>query len=213
MNASADTVPALRNHALVAENLCLERGGLPLFTGLSFRVEPGDALLVTGRNGAGKSSLLRAIAGLLPAGGGLLHNPFRTAWAASEPALKPDRSVEDELAFWARLDGATGVAMAIRAMALDGLLDLPCGILSSGQRQRVNLARAIASGAPLWLLDEPTNALDTDSAAKLTDAIEAHRAGGGLVVIATHQSLPLAKASKLRLNRLTVSDNPRWPRE
>ncbi|MFA7441626.1 MAG: heme ABC exporter ATP-binding protein CcmA, partial [Sphingomonadaceae bacterium] len=171
MNASIDTVGPMQGGALVADNLTLARGGMPLFAGLSFRVAPGEALLITGRNGAGKSSLLRAIAGLLPIGSGILRNPYRAAWAAGEPALKPDRSVEDELAFWAKLDGATNISVAIQAMGLDGLLDLPCGMLSSGQRQRVNLARAIASGALLWLLDEPTNALDTESANRLIAAI------------------------------------------
>lgn len=186
---------------LQAEGLCLRRGGRLLFEDLDFRLAPGEALLVTGRNGAGKSSLLRLLAGLLEADDGLLHNPFATALLGSEPALKPDQTVRQELAFWAAIDGASvaSVEQAATAMAVAPLQDFPCRTLSSGQRQRVAIARTMASGADLWLLDEPTNALDSTAQQWLLQAIAAHRAGGGLVIAATHQPLPLPEAQELRL--------------
>lgn len=186
---------------LRGEGLALVRGGRLLFEGLDLGLSPGEALIVTGRNGAGKSSLLRLLAGLLAPDAGVLDNPFETALLASEQALKPDGLVRTELNFWAGLDGATpaAVAAAAEAMAVTPLMDFRCGQLSSGQRQRVAIARTIASGAQLWLLDEPANALDGASEARLLDAIAAHRATGGLVAAATHQPLPLAGARELAL--------------
>lgn len=193
MKASAES--------LVADGVALVRGGRLLFEGLSFRLAPGEALVITGRNGAGKSSLLRLVAGLLAPDAGTLDNPFPTALLASDQALKPDRTVASELAFWAGMDGASAdtVAAAAEAMAVAALLPFRCGQLSSGQRQRVAIARTIASGARLWLLDEPANALDTASEARLVAAVEAHRAAGGLVMAATHQPLGLTNAASLTL--------------
>jgi len=186
---------------LSAEGLALVRGGRQLFADLSFGLAPGEALLVTGQNGAGKSSLLRLVAGLLVPDAGMLSNPFSTAMLASEPALKPDRTVRSELAFWAGLDGASDdrVAAACTTMAVTALLAFRCGQLSSGQRQRVAIARTIASGAAVWLLDEPTSALDAASEARLLEAVAQHRAGGGMVLAATHQPLPFPAAGTIRL--------------
>ena len=193
MNASGD--------ALVATDLALVRGGRLLFEGLNFRIGRGDALLVTGPNGAGKSSLLRLIAGLLEPAEGAITNPFTAAFQAGEPALKPDRRLGSELAFWAGMDGAnaSSVEAACIAMGIDSLRDLPCAMLSAGQRQRAALARVIASRAPLWLLDEPTAALDTASEARLLEAIAVHRASGGLVIAVTHHILPVPGAAGLRI--------------
>ena len=186
---------------LIADDLCLSRGGKPLFDGLTFRLGAGDALLITGRNGAGKSSLLRLLAGLLAPTAGKISNPFPTGWLASEPALKPDRKVRDELCWWMKLDGASAAAVesACDAMAVTALLDFRCGQLSSGQRQRIALARLIASGARLWLLDEPTNALDSASENRLLAAIDSHRATGGIVVAATHQPLRMPGCRHIQL--------------
>lgn len=186
---------------LVADGVALVRGGRLLFEGLGFRLEPGEALVITGRNGAGKSSLLRLVAGLLAPDAGTLSNPFPTALLASDQALKPDRTVASELAFWAGLDGASAdrVAEAAEAMAVTALMPFRCGQLSSGQRQRVAIARTIASGARLWLLDEPANALDSASEARLVAAVETHRATGGLVMAATHQPLGLKDPASLTL--------------
>lgn len=186
---------------LEARDMSLIRGGRLLFEALSFRLEPGGALLVTGPNGVGKSSLLRLVAGLLAPDAGTLSNPFPTALLSGEQALKSDRKVASELAFWADLDEAAPdvVAAATDAMAVTALLDFRCGQLSSGQRQRVAIARTIASGAKLWLLDEPANALDSASEARLLAAIAAHRTAGGLVMAATHQPLEMPGAERLML--------------
>lgn len=186
---------------LVAEGLACERGGRRVFEGLGFALAPGEALQVEGRNGAGKSSLLRLLAGLLRPAAGTIANPFRIAFAGHDVALKPTMRLERELAHWAQLDGAGpgAVAAALAAFDLAGLADLPVAVLSSGQKRRAGLARVAASGAELWLLDEPGVGLDTASMARLAEAMAAHRARGGLVVAATHGDIGLAAPSRLTL--------------
>jgi heme exporter protein A len=188
---------------LTATDLACDRGGRRVFDGVSFSLHPGEALQVEGPNGAGKSSLLRLIGGLLTPAAGTIGNPFRIAWAGHEVALKPGVSLADEMAHWARLDGATpaAVAAALDAFALTPLADLPTGILSSGQRRRAVLARAMASGAELWLLDEPGVGLDTSSLGLLAAAIAGHRARGGLVVAVTHGPIGIDAPQMLRLSR------------
>lgn len=187
--------------ALIVEGLACTRGGRLLFKGLDLRVEPGGAVQIEGRNGAGKSSLLRIIAGLLRPASGRIDNPFSTAWAGHELALKPGMRLRDELTHWARLDGRddAAVAAALAAFDLAPLADLPVGVLSSGQKHRAELARAQASGARLWLLDEPGVGLDAASLDRLATAMRAHRAAGGLVIAATHGDIGLDAAQKLVL--------------
>jgi heme exporter protein A len=186
--------------ALVIDNLACRRGQRLLFEALSARVEAGGALLLVGPNGSGKSSLLRLLAGLLPAAGGSVQFAGRRAWLGHDVALKPRQSLAAELDYWARLDGGLSrLPAALAAMNLAGLADVPCRMLSSGQKRRAGLARVMASGAPLWLLDEPTAGLDTASAALLADAMAAHRAAGGLVVAAVHGDIGLADAQTVRL--------------
>lgn len=169
---------------------CL-RGGRLLFEGLSFALTPGGAGLVTGPNGAGKSSLIRIAAGLLAPAAGRVTGEGARALLGEAAALDPELSLARALRFWARIDGdADRVDAALAAVALDALAQVPVRLLSTGQRRRAALARVIASGAPVWLLDEPANGLDTASVALLEAAIAAHRAGGGIVLAATH--LPLA---------------------
>ena len=185
---------------LTVTSLACERGGRALFTGLSFAVPPGDALQVEGPNGSGKSSLLRILAGLLDPAAGSVTGGGARGFLGHDAALKPGMTVAAELAHWARLDGAgAAVVAAMAAMNLTGLADVPCRHLSSGQRRRAGLARVIASGAPLWLLDEPTAGLDTASAALLADAMRAHRAGGGMIVAAVHGDIGLGGAQTMRL--------------
>ncbi|WP_255602166.1 heme ABC exporter ATP-binding protein CcmA [Glacieibacterium megasporae] len=186
---------------LIATDLACDRGGRRVFDGVSFTLRPGEALQVEGPNGAGKSSLLRLLGGLLAPAAGTIDNPYRVAWAGHDVALKPGVTLADELAHWARLDGAepAAVAAAVAAFALTPLVDLPAGILSSGQRRRAALARALASGAELWLLDEPGVGLDTASLGLLAAAIERHRAAGGLVVAVTHGEIGIDRPQALRL--------------
>ncbi len=189
--------------ALTATDLACDRGGRRVFAGVSFTLRPGEALQVEGPNGAGKSSLLRLLGGLLSAAEGTIDNPYRVAWAGHEVALKPGVSLADEMAHWARLDGAApaAVAAALDAFALAPLADLPASILSSGQRRRAALARAMASGAELWLLDEPGVGLDSASLGLLAAAVATHRAHGGLVVAVTHGEVGIVAPQKLRLGR------------
>jgi len=186
---------------LTVHDLACARGGRLLFQGLSFAVEPGDALRLTGPNGAGKSSLLRLIAGLLEPAAGRIARPERMAFAGHEVALKPRRSLAHELGFWARLDGRSDSVWreAADALALTPLLDLPCELLSNGQRRRAAIARAAASGAELWLLDEPEAGLDAASLERLGALMAAHRATGGMVVAATHHKDGVPNAATLAL--------------
>ncbi|WEK43839.1 MAG: heme ABC exporter ATP-binding protein CcmA [Candidatus Sphingomonas colombiensis] len=188
---------------LAFSGVACSRRGRTLFEQLSFALEAGEALIVTGPNGAGKSSLIRVAAGLLaPAAGSVSHDGAR-ALLAEAAALDAERDVTAALTFWARLDERpapeTRVAAALDTLDLSGLADVPVRLLSTGQRRRVGFARVLASKAMIWLLDEPANGLDTAAVSRLENAIAAHRARGGVAVIATHQPLALADAEELRL--------------
>jgi len=179
---------------------CL-RGDRLLFEGLSFALEPGAAALLTGPNGAGKSSLMRIAAGLLPASAGTVERDGGTAFTGETAALDPRLPLADALGFWARIDGGSSedVARALDRMAIANLALVPVRMLSTGQRKRAALARVIAGRAGLWLLDEPGNGLDTASIDRLAAAMAAHRAAGGIVVVATHQPLALPGAVEIPL--------------
>lgn len=181
---------------------CARRGRL-LFAGVSFTLESGAALLVTGPNGVGKSSLIRLAAGLLAPFAGAVTRDGGMALLAEAAALDGEQRVAAALAFWAALDDRPAprarVAAALDALDLAPLADVPVRLLSTGQRRRVAFARVVASGAPLWLLDEPANGLDGAAVARLEAAVARHRAAGGIAVVATHQPLVLAHARQLAL--------------
>jgi heme exporter protein A len=174
------------------------RGGRLLFERLDLALAPGEALLVAGANGAGKSSLIRVAAGLLMAAAGGVERNARAALADEALALDPKQSLAAALGFWARLDGADA-ARGLEAMGLARLAEVPVRMLSTGQRKRAALARVVASGAKLWLLDEPANGLDAEGLERLAAAVAAHRAGGGAVLAASHQPLPLGDHRVLAL--------------
>ncbi|MDB5717625.1 MAG: heme exporter protein CcmA [Sphingomonas bacterium] len=179
---------------------CL-RGARLLFEDLSFALGPGDAALVTGPNGVGKSSLLRIAAGLLAPAAGRIEHGGGIALANEATALDPQKPLGQALAFWARIDGrgAGDVLRGLEAMGIANLAEVPVRMLSTGQRKRAALAGTIAGGAGVWLLDEPGNGLDTASLERLATAMAAHRAGGGIVLAASHQPLGLADAQPITL--------------
>jgi heme exporter protein A len=166
-------------------------------------------LAVTGRNGAGKSSLLRLIAGLLrPSGGtltldggdGELSIGEQAHYVGHQDAHKPSLTVEENLAFWNDvLGGASEVAAALACVGLAALAHLPALYLSAGQRRRLSLARLHAAKRPIWLLDEPGSALDAEGQAMLARIMRPHLAGGGIILAAIHERLELEAAQELRL--------------
>jgi heme exporter protein A len=191
-------------------DLACIRGDRAIFAGLSFSVPAGGALMLTGANGAGKSSLLRVLAGLLPAAGGevvLEGTPSRTdpaghalrlRYISSQDALKPALTVAENLAFYAALWGGD-VPPALEALGLSALASLPGRVLSTGQRRRLALARLALAPARLWLLDEPSLGLDAASVSRLGTLLARHRAAGGAILAATHLPLPLPDARELKL--------------
>ena len=166
------------------EGVTLRRGGRILFEGLDLEVGAGQAIHVAGPNGSGKSSLLRLAAGLLRAEQGRVERSM-LALADDHVALDRELPLKRAMQFWgSRADAA------LEALALAPLADVPVRLLSSGQLKRATLARIVASGAPLWLLDEPLNALDAEGATRLAHLIGGHLESGGAVVAASHQAIP-----------------------
>jgi heme exporter protein A len=176
------------------------RGGRRLFESLSFLLAPGGAALVTGPNGVGKSSLIRIAGGLLDPAEGTVERPQSIALLAEAAALDSELPLASALRFWAGLDERKdAIEAALVAVGLADLAPVPVRLLSTGQRRRAAIARVVASGATLWLLDEPANGLDLASLAQLEGLIGAHRAGGGAVLIASHSPVALPDAQQIAL--------------
>jgi heme exporter protein A len=181
------------------ESVTCVRGRKFLFGDVSFTLNAGDALVVTGPNGVGKSSLLRLAAGLLTAQAGHIEREGQIALADEHPALDPALPLLNALRFWGSLDGGDPRA-ALASVGLDHLDQVPVRMLSTGQRRRATLARTVASCAEIWLLDEPANGLDSDAIAMLEGLIAVHRMQGGIAVIASHQPVAVDGAQTLSLN-------------
>ena len=186
------------------DQVACARGEHLLFEGQSLALAPGEAIWLRGPNGVGKSSLIRLAAGLLRPAAGKVEREGACALIDEASALDSELPLGRALAFWARVDGAAADAVtnALAAVTLAPLAEVPVAMLSTGQRKRAALARVIASGAPLWLLDEPANGLDRAAQALLIAAIAAHRAGGGAVLLASHQVLDLADMVELDMGAL-----------
>jgi heme exporter protein A len=195
---------------LSAADLTCRRGGRALFSGLDFSLAAGEALLVTGRNGSGKSSLLRLVAGLLRPDAGRISfeggNPElgiaeQAHYLGHNDALKPSLTAGENLRFWSAWLGPAENPpdAALGRLGLQDLAGLPAAYLSAGQKRRLSLARLLTVHRPLWLLDEPTAALDAEGQARLGDLMQAHLARGGLILAAAHGDIGLTNARELKL--------------
>jgi heme exporter protein A len=200
------------------------RGGCPVFDELCFDVSRGQALVVTGANGSGKSSLLRLIAGLIRTDKGTLTleggDPDRSIgeqahYVGHLDPLKPSLSARENLEFWVRFLGDDGLdstqtrkqaqEQALKKVGLAALADLPAGYLSAGQRRRLSIARLLCVMRPIWLLDEPTAPLDSAARSDVAQIMRAHLNGGGMIVAATHGPLGLEDTRELRLDPARVA--------
>lgn len=204
---------------LIVKDLEVVRGEDLIFTDLTFEVASGEALVVTGPNGVGKSTLLRALCGLLPANSGTIahEDPSGEFEAASlsalchylgpDNAMKPALSVEENLHFWQEYAGQPHLSVfdALGMVGLDHLGPIPFSHLSTGQKRRVAIARLLVSYRPVWLLDEPTSGLDAASEAQFCDLMNVHLEEGGLIVAATHVPLNLSRSKVLRLEPVDPS--------
>ena len=189
--------------SISVDNVAVIRGNRLVLRGLTVTARSGDIIWVRGANGCGKSTLLRLIAGLLHATAGSIKTEGRIALADENLALDANLTVEKALMFWADMDGASADARraALADMDLQGLAQVPVRFLSTGQRKRASIARVLASKADIWLLDEPYNGLDSASCARLDQAITAHTATGGIVLVAAHQPPSINVAHSLILDR------------
>ncbi|GGA36896.1 heme ABC exporter ATP-binding protein CcmA [Pelagibacterium lentulum] len=209
-----DATPRLPQLSLRIDNVTLTRGEFDLFENLSAMLTPGEALVLKGANGAGKSSALLALAGQLPIKSGEIQwlGLGKEEAADSQmhlighlPAIQRGLTVRENLAFWTALyDGDEAILdSAIAAAGLSGLEHLSCSVLSAGQTRRLALARLVAIPRPIWLLDEPTSALDAEGSLWVETLIGAHLAAGGLAVIATHLALGIEREPNVKVKTLS----------
>ncbi|GJL96573.1 MAG: cytochrome c biogenesis ATP-binding export protein CcmA [Hyphobacterium sp.] len=205
------TLPDFSPTSLNVTDLSLERADIPLIAGLNLTLNSGEAIVLIGRNGVGKTTLLRALAGVLqPGEGQILYSGVRAELAASkccgflghEDALKPDETPRQSLEFWARLsDRPQAVNQGLEQMGLRALADRSSRRLSQGQKRRTALARIAVQNRPVWLLDEPAAPLDEDGRERLSSLVSSHLMRGGLVIAATHQALAWPNARTQELAR------------
>ncbi|MBB4350981.1 heme exporter protein A [Rhizobium cellulosilyticum] len=201
---------------LTAENLSARRGEDLIFKDISFTLEGGESLVLTGKNGSGKSTLLRTVAGLLRPESGRVtweQDGVKAEMRAAEAchylghrnAMKAELTVSENLSFWrdflGDFNGNAGMSIgeAAEAVGLGGITHLPFGYLSAGQQRRMAFAKLLVAWRPVWILDEPTAALDVNAEEVFTALIKEHLAAGGIVLAATHQPLGLEDAQELRM--------------
>ena len=212
---------------LTAENLAARRGEDLIFVNISFHLAAGEALVLTGRNGSGKSTLLRVAAGLLrPEKGTVIfrdeegregrHPGEVSHYLGHRNAMKNELTVAENLGFWCTFLGSTGgdaglaVEDAAEAVGLSGITHLPFAYLSAGQQRRFAFAKLLVAYRPIWILDEPTAALDASADRLFADLISAHLAKGGIVLAATHQPLGLQNTQELKMTGFAGVDHGVW---
>lgn len=202
MSSRQASMPLVNLH-----NVAVIRGNRLVFDRFSLSAIAGDILWIRGANGSGKSTLLRLIAGLLPKASGQMEVSGTIALADENLGLDPNMTLEAALGFWARIDNATAEVRekALVAMDLVPLADLPVRYLSTGQRKRASLCRLFASGAPVWMLDEPYNGLDSANATRLDAALLKHAGAGGIALVAAHQAPSINVAQSILLDRQTAT--------
>jgi heme exporter protein A len=195
---------------LTVRDLAVTRGGLAILEGVSFELNAGEALVLRGPNGVGKTTLLRSIAGLQPPEIGTVTGAEdQIAYAAHSDGLKAMLSVTENLTFWASVFGLSDIEHAIEAFDLADLRNRMAGTLSAGQKRRLGLARLMVTGRPIWVLDEPTVSLDVASVALFADAVREHLQNGGSALMATHIDLGLAEARVLDLTPFKAAPRTR----
>lgn len=186
--------------SLEVSDLSVARGGVRVLEGLNFSLASGQALVLRGPNGIGKTTLLRTVAGLQPPLDGQVRAaPESLVYAGHADGIKATLSVTENLNFWAQVFGKTDISPALEAFDLSPLADRMAGMLSAGQKRRLGLARLLVTGRPVWLLDEPTVSLDRDAVAMFARVIGDHLAAGGAALLATHIDLGLDGAGALDL--------------
>ncbi|MFL2785766.1 MAG: heme ABC exporter ATP-binding protein CcmA [Paracoccaceae bacterium] len=177
---------------LSVSDVSVSRGGSVLLEGMTFDLHAGRAIVLTGKNGIGKTSLLRTLAGLQDANSGRVDVPQDTVvYSAHLDGIKYALSVAENLQFWGAVFGTSNLDVALKTFELDDLRDVMAGALSAGQKRRLGLARLLVTGRSIWLLDEPTVSLDLVSVKQLTRVLNDHLGAGGSAIIATHAALDL----------------------
>ncbi|MBY5695516.1 heme ABC exporter ATP-binding protein CcmA [Rhizobium leguminosarum] len=210
---------------LTAENLAARRGEDLIFVNISFHLAAGAALVLTGKNGSGKSTLLRVVAGLLrPEKGTVIfhgeespggrHPGEVSHYLGHRNAMKNELTVAENLDFWRTFLGDTAAVLSVEdateAVGLSGITHLPFGYLSAGQQRRIAFAKLLVAHRPVWILDEPTAALDASADRLLADLIATHQTKGGIVLAATHQPLGLRNAQELKMTGFAGVDAGVW---
>lgn len=175
---------------LTLKDVQVSRGGWPVLDHVDLSVNSGELVLIKGRNGVGKTTLLRAIAGLQAPDRGTIERPEDgLAFSGHQDGLKTNLTVAENLSFWAAIYGASSIMDTLDAFHLRPLARRRVASLSAGQRRRAGLSRLSLSGASLWVMDEPTTSLDTQTTALVVGILGKHVANGGAAIVATHLDL------------------------